>query len=118
VMGLVTNYSVEEDEVRRYLRMINVDGYIKAVVTGLQARKKPSPEGIIKCSELLGVSPNRCVVVGDTVADIRAGKSAGCYTAAVLTGVGDYDTLSREGPDFCVRDLKELVEELKRSGLL
>lgn len=38
---------------------------------------KPAPDTFLKASELLGVSQEECVVVGDTIADVRAAHAAG-----------------------------------------
>jgi len=48
---------------------------------------KPSPEIANAVLRRLQVLPNEALVVGDQVdADIRLGKSAGCFTALVLSG--------------------------------
>lgn len=54
-----------------------------------------------------------CVVVGDTVSDVRAGKAAGAETIAVLAGAGKYDALLREGPDVVINSVAELVTILE-----
>jgi phosphoglycolate phosphatase len=40
------------------------------------------------------VSPSEVLMVGDSVHDMEAGKSAGMITVGVLTGFADKDTLS------------------------
>jgi sugar-phosphatase len=46
---------------------------------------KPSPEGYLKAAELLGVAPDRCLVVEDTPAGLRAGRAAGMQVLALTT---------------------------------
>jgi mannitol-1-/sugar-/sorbitol-6-phosphatase len=46
---------------------------------------KPDPEGYLKAASVLGVSPERCVVVEDTPTGILAGRSAGMKIVALTT---------------------------------
>jgi|GEM_PF-4145804 phosphoglycolate phosphatase len=48
---------------------------------------KPSPEGVHICCREMGINPEDVAVVGDSLADTKMGKEAGCYTVGVLTGV-------------------------------
>jgi len=54
------------------------------------------------CGQKLGIPADRCVYVGDTRVDIRAGKAAGMKTIGVLTGFDVYDTLQNETPDAII----------------
>ncbi len=54
---------------------------------------KPHPEAYLKGAEILGVSPEDCVVIEDAPSGIRAGKSAGMTVVAVAT-THDEDDLS------------------------
>jgi len=58
----------------------------QAIVTGLDIEhKKPAPDIFIKAAELLGVSPERCLVVEDAISGVQAGKSAGAKVLALKT---------------------------------
>ena len=48
---------------------------------------KPHPEGVLLALERLGERPEQAVVVGDTPADIAAGKAAGCWSVHATWGV-------------------------------
>jgi len=39
--------------------------------------RKPAPGGIVRAARALGVSPERCVLIGDTQADLDAARAAG-----------------------------------------
>jgi phosphoglycolate phosphatase-like HAD superfamily hydrolase len=54
------------------------------------------------------------VVIGDTIMDIEAGKSARCRTIGVLWGAMTMDDLSDAGADFLARNPKELEDIFKR----
>src|SRR5438552_3391146 len=54
-----------------------------AVVTGEDvARQKPDPAGPLEVARRLGVEPAACAFVGDSPADVGAGKAAGMITVA------------------------------------
>ncbi|HEY3265681.1 MAG TPA: HAD-IA family hydrolase [Armatimonadota bacterium] len=53
------------------------------VITGDDvAGQKPAPDGPLLVAKLMEVEPARCVFVGDTPADITAGRDAGMQTIA------------------------------------
>ncbi len=54
---------------------------------------KPHPDAYLKGAEILGASPEDCVVIEDAPSGIRAGKSAGMTVVAVVT-THDEDDLS------------------------
>jgi phosphoglycolate phosphatase len=87
--------------------------FFAAVVTADDVEKrKPSPEGFLACAKHLGVEAERCVIVGDTRTDIRAGKSAGMITVGVLTGFDTFEQLKIESPDLIVESVADLSEKL------
>jgi phosphoglycolate phosphatase-like HAD superfamily hydrolase len=47
-------------------------------------------------------------MVGDTPADMEAGRRAGVKTCAVRYGYGDPEKMARHDPDFWVDDLRAL----------
>jgi phosphoglycolate phosphatase len=49
-----------------------------------------------------------CVIVGDSVVDVQAGKSAGAKTVAVLTGLYSRAELSEVDPNLIIADVSEL----------
>jgi phosphoglycolate phosphatase len=70
---------------------------------------KPAPDVILKSMEALGAKPGECLMVGDSAADMAAGRQAGVKTCAVLYGYGKREDLARHQPDFWINDLRELV---------
>ena len=46
-------------------------------------RNKPEPDLFLKVAELLGVKPTECIVIGDTVSDMRAAKAANMKAAFI-----------------------------------
>jgi HAD superfamily hydrolase (TIGR01509 family) len=50
------------------------------------ARGKPAPDGYLAAARALSVTPERCVVIEDSVAGIAAGRAAGMTVIAVRAG--------------------------------
>ncbi len=72
------------------------------------ARHKPDPEPIVKALHVLKIKPTDAIMVGDTTADIMAGKNAGTKTVAALYGFGG-ERLRELKPDYLIAELKELL---------
>jgi len=113
-LALVTMRYVPKKAVIEELEKFGLSQYFDYVMTALDTRNpKPSPEGLIKCVKELGVQMCDCVVVGDSVSDIRAGKAAGVKTVAVLSGIFSFEELRKEEPDLILETvnlLPDLVE--------
>lgn len=78
------------------------------------ARPKPDPEGVLQALKILRVPPERLLVVGDTPADIEAGRAAGARTAAALWGAFDLAATRAAGADWnleSTEDLRRLIGE-------
>ncbi len=71
---------------------------------------KPAPDVILASLAALGAKPEECLMVGDSPADMEAGKRAGVKTCAVRYGYGKADELARFEPDFWADDLRELAQ--------
>ena len=71
---------------------------------------KPEPDVLLACLQALGVDPEDCLLVGDSAADMEAGRRAGIRTCAVQWGYGDPKTMARWEPDFWINSPKGLLE--------
>ena len=81
--------------------------------------RKPKPGMLRKAARRFSLNLADCIVVGDNATDIEMGRSAGCRTVLVLTGVTARGRIRRlnTDPDFVAADLKEATEWiLKRSA--
>jgi phosphoglycolate phosphatase len=72
------------------------------------ARVKPDPEHLLAAAAALGVAPERALMVGDHVMDVRAGRAAGMGTVGLLGPERPSGFFDGEAPDLVVRDLREL----------
>jgi len=60
-------------------------------------RLKPHPAPVRYAAEQMGVSVQRCGMVGDTTVDVRSARRAGAWAVAVLCGFGERNELERAG---------------------
>lgn len=89
-----------EETSRDFLRQTGLDEHINLVVGALTAEHtKPYPDPVLYAAEKMGVRPENCIMVGDTVVDIRAGRSAGAQTVGVLCGFGEEAELRNANAD-------------------
>jgi beta-phosphoglucomutase family hydrolase len=83
-----------------------VDG---EVATQLKLPGKPAPDTYLKAAELLGIAPERAVVVEDAISGVQAGSKGGF---GLVIGVAREDNaaiLREQGADIVVADLGELL---------
>jgi N-acetyl-D-muramate 6-phosphate phosphatase len=103
----------DEKGTMAFLERFDLVKYFDAVVTGLSARHtKPYPDPILLAADRMGVTPEDCLMIGDTTVDIRAGKSAGTQTVGVLCGFGEEPELRKFGADVILEDTTKLLEIL------
>jgi phosphoglycolate phosphatase len=70
---------------------------------------KPAPDVLLAALSGLDAQPADCLMVGDSAADMEAGRRAGVKICAVRYGYGKPDDLARWEPDYWVSDLRELL---------
>jgi phosphoglycolate phosphatase len=89
-------------------------GRAGAVISGDTTREtKPHPAPLLAGAAALGVSPARCVYVGDAERDIIAGRAAGMHTLFAAYGyVGDDETPAAWNADGELDSLTELLDWL------
>jgi phosphoglycolate phosphatase-like HAD superfamily hydrolase len=77
-------------------------------------RQKPDPLAIELALEHLRfeTTDGAAVMVGDSEADVLAGRAAGCATIGVLWGSPDHDDLLASRPDYVVATVSELADVL------
>ncbi len=110
-LALITMRYIPKKEIIEELEKFGLAKYFQHVITALDTRNpKPSPEAVIKCAEQLGIQACECVVVGDSVADIKAGKTAGAKTVAVLSGIFSREELEREKPNLILKNANQLPD--------
>lgn len=72
--------------------------------------KKPDPTPLLQICDTLGVLPTQAVMVGDSINDIQAGKSAGMTTLALSYGYNYGEPIANSSPDGVFDDFETLVD--------
>ena len=72
---------------------------------------KPAPDVILASLDVFEVDPQDCLFIGDSPADMEAGRRAGVKTCGVLWGYGRREDMERWKPDYWIADPGELRVE-------
>ncbi len=120
------------------LRELERRGYLLAIATGKSRRglerslgeagcanlfvasrcadecfSKPHPQMLQELMALLGVSPARTLMIGDTEYDMQMARNAGSHALAVGYGVHHPQRLARHGALACLYDIRDIVPWLE-----
>jgi len=103
----------DEDSTMDFLEEFDLVKYFDLVISALSAKHtKPYPDPILLAAQNMGVTPEACLMIGDTTVDVRAGKAAGSQTVSVLCGFGEEDELRRRNPDLVLPSTADLAGAL------
>jgi len=113
-LALITRRNMPKEPIMRELERLGLTQYFKFIVTSKDVDEpKPSPKAFVKAANQLNVSVHDCAVVGDSIVDIQAGKSAGAKTIAVLSGLFTHEELREQKPDLIIKDINSLPDLLE-----
>jgi HAD superfamily hydrolase (TIGR01509 family) len=73
---------------------------------------KPAPDVILASLRALGAAPDECLLVGDSAADMEAGRRAGVRTCAVRWGYGNHEEMAKWKPDYWIDEPRQLLIHL------
>lgn len=80
-IGLMTGKGRRSAEIT--LKALGWDRMFAAVITGEDVvKQKPAPDGPLEAARRMGFAPRECAFVGDSPADMGAGKAAGMIVVA------------------------------------
>lgn len=103
-MAVVTNKPTEFT--LPLLQRAGLAGFFPVVVCGdTCVRRKPDPDQVLHACDLLDVSPEQAVTIGDSINDALAGRAAGTRVLAVPYGYN-------EGMDVSALDVDAIVDTL------
>ncbi len=105
--AVVTNKLVRMAE--RVVTALGMADHIDLIVgSDSTPRMKPDPAPIHLALERLEVSPERTVMVGDTVDDILSAKAAGVISCGVSYGFGQREDLKDAGAEIIIDSFSDL----------
>ncbi len=98
------------ENLQTVLSLLGGAEHFAAITNGSEiAHGKPHPEVFLKAARKIGLTPERCIVVEDAPAGVKAAKAAGCAVIA-LTGTVPREHLGEA--DLVVDSLRELTPEI------
>jgi phosphoglycolate phosphatase len=99
------------EDAMEFLHQHDLVAYFALTVNNTTTKRlKPHPEPVLYAAKMLGLSPEACVMVGDTTMDILSGRRAGAWTVGVLCGFGEEAELWRAGAHLVVPSTADLLE--------
>ncbi len=108
-LAVVSTRSAEDAS--EFLRQHDLAGFFKLVVTQATTKRlKPHPEPVLYAAQQLGLSPEGCVMVGDTTMDVLSGRRAGAWAVGVLCGFGEEAELWQAGAHLVLPSTADLLE--------
>lgn len=108
-VALVT--SKNRDEVNELVEQFPVLASVDSISCASDVMNpKPAPDPVLHACQLLQVSPERTVLIGDTIYDIQSAQLAGAKSIAVTYGAGSLADLESARPDFLVYSPSELLK--------
>lgn len=100
--------SSPKKEIIRNVGELEITSCFEHLVSGEEVENsKPHPDVFLRAAELLGTTPDNCVVIEDTTNGVKAAKAAGMYCIGFRNP--DYPELDLSLADAIVTDLKDIV---------
>lgn len=96
------------------LELLHMEGLFDVIITGDDVHNpKPDPEGLLKALALLEVESSEAIFVGDSDADVIAGKQSGVFTIGVQW-LPEYQSATfSEQPNLLINSVMEFENYIK-----
>jgi len=102
--------STPEFNVMKMLKAVELDQHFNVIITGEDITiGKPNPQVFLNAAKKANISPQYCLVIGDSPHDIQAANAAGMKIIAVNTGKHDLHKIEIKSVDKIVTSLVELL---------
>lgn len=106
-VGCVTNKA--EAFTLPLLKDVGIYDYFEIIVSGdTTAKKKPDPMPLLYAAEKMGVAAEDCLMVGDSMHDVEAARSAKFQVVSVPYGYNHGIDIRDAKPDAVIESLAEL----------
>lgn len=95
------------------LESLGMNGLFELILGGDSLPlKKPDPAPLLHVSEKLGISVDKCVMIGDSKNDILAANACGMQSVGVTYGYNYGEDIRVHNPTVIIKDFSELLELL------
>ena len=110
-LGCVTNKA--EQFTHPLLKTLGIFDDFKIVISGdTLAKKKPDPLPLIHAASYFNISPQECLMIGDSVSDVKAARAAGFSIICMSYGYNHGNDIADESPDLVIDSMSQLREYL------
>lgn len=73
------------------------------------AAPKPDPWSVVESARRVGVLPEECMMVGDSMTDVGSGISSGAVSVAILGGYYDQEKMKNSGAMYSTYDIGDVL---------
>ena len=110
-LGCVTNKA--EQFTHPLLKTLGIFDDFKIVISGdTLAKKKPDPLPLVHAASYFNISPQECLMLGDSVSDVKAARAAGFSIICMSYGYNHGNDIADESPDLVIDSMSQLREYL------
>ena len=88
------------------------DDFENIVCGDTLAKKKPDPLPLLHSAEVLGVTPEKSLMLGDSVSDVKAARAAGFQIICMSYGYNHGVDIRESNPDVVIDSMAELKDLL------
>ena len=101
LIGCVTNKA--EQFTTPLLKSLGIFDYFKIVISGdTLEKKKPDPLPLIHSANFFKLNPKECLMLGDSVSDVKASRAAGFNIICMSYGFNHGNNIADENPDLVI----------------
>ena len=110
-LGCVTNKS--EQFTHPLLKALGIFNDFKIIISGdTLVKRKPDPMPLLYCAEHFNLKPEECLMLGDSVSDVKAARAAGFDIICMSYGYNHGNDIADENPDLVIDSMTQLREHL------
>ena len=111
-LAVITNKATRF--VRPHLAQAGIEHYFRVVIGGdLLPTRKPDPGPLLHAAAMLGVRPDRLLMIGDSINDVLAARAAGSPVLVVPYGYNEGAPAQDLDADGMVASLAAIVERVR-----
>ena len=110
-LGCVTNKS--EQFTHPLLKVLGIFNDFKIIISGdTLAKRKPDPMPLLYCADQFNLKPEECLMLGDSVSDVKAARAAGFDIICMSYGYNHGNDIGDENPDLVIDSMSQLSDHL------